>query len=277
MERLILQKLEEYGDSVVEGNKEKKNKEKKKPQPNKIRTEIKTSQPVTVSNTVLSKGQKKKRKKRRKKEASVVSDNENVHSDSGPQLSGHERRLQEMTKQLGLDEFKLEIERKETKKDEEERKKKDGPEVVVFTSHRSKKSKKEQKAETGGLPEGPDFDMRQARFDVQKFGIKGFQGNQKEEAMTALLIKLGAKPPKNKYLNYKDYQEKRKQQMMDEKQKREMDRKLGYKIPKANRGKKRPRDRNDIGYVDGQVGMWKSGVQIVKKDDLKGFKKAKLK
>lgn len=42
-------------------------------------------------------------------------------------------------------------------------------------------------------PENPEFNLEQARFEVQKFGIKGFQGNQREEAMTALLIKLGAK------------------------------------------------------------------------------------
>lgn len=39
----------------------------------------------------------------------------------------------------------------------------------------------------------PEFDLKKARFEVQKYGIKGFQGNQKDEAMTSFLIKLGAK------------------------------------------------------------------------------------
>ena len=39
----------------------------------------------------------------------------------------------------------------------------------------------------------PEFDLRQARFEVRKFGIKGFQGDKKEEAMTSLLVRLGAK------------------------------------------------------------------------------------
>lgn len=43
------------------------------------------------------------------------------------------------------------------------------------------------------VPSVPEFDFEQARFEVRKFGIKGFHGNEKEEAMTSLLIKLGAK------------------------------------------------------------------------------------
>lgn len=40
----------------------------------------------------------------------------------------------------------------------------------------------------------------------------------------------------------------------------------------------RKRDRNDVGgYVDGQVGTYKHGVQFVQKTDLKGFDKKKRK
>ena len=39
----------------------------------------------------------------------------------------------------------------------------------------------------------PDFDLRQARYDVRKFGIKGFDEMKKDEAMTSLLVSLGAK------------------------------------------------------------------------------------
>lgn len=37
------------------------------------------------------------------------------------------------------------------------------------------------------------IDLKQARFEVRKLGIKGFKGEQKEEAMTSLLLRLGAK------------------------------------------------------------------------------------
>ena len=43
------------------------------------------------------------------------------------------------------------------------------------------------------LSDNPEFDLKQARFEVRKFGIKGFEGDKKEEAMTSLLIRLGAK------------------------------------------------------------------------------------
>ena len=39
----------------------------------------------------------------------------------------------------------------------------------------------------------------------------------------------------------------------------------------------RKRDKNDVGVVDGQAGRWKSGVQFVKKNDLKGFRMSKIK
>lgn len=32
---------------------------------------------------------------------------------------------------------------------------------------------------------------------------------------------------------------------------------------------RRQRDKNDIGFLDGQVGEYKSGVQVLRKDDLK--------
>ena len=38
-----------------------------------------------------------------------------------------------------------------------------------------------------------EFDMNRARYEVRKFGIKGFQGSKKDEAMVALLVQLGAK------------------------------------------------------------------------------------
>jgi len=39
----------------------------------------------------------------------------------------------------------------------------------------------------------------------------------------------------------------------------------------------RKRDINYVGHLDGQVGRWKSGVQIVKKDNIRGIKKSKIK
>ncbi|XP_065081782.1 uncharacterized protein C1orf131 homolog [Ochlerotatus camptorhynchus] len=54
------------------------------------------------------------------------------------------------------------------------------------------------------------FDISSARKEVINFGISGFDSNTKHEAKVALAIKLGAKPPKNKYRNYKEILEERK-------------------------------------------------------------------
>lgn len=34
----------------------------------------------------------------------------------------------------------------------------------------------------------------------------------------------------------------------------------------------RPRDKNDVGNVDGQVGKYRKGVQFVRKQEVKGIK-----
>ena len=101
----------------------------------------------------------------------------------------------------------------------------------MFTSH--KKKHREDSNRGRSSSDNPEFDLKQARFEVRKYGIKGFKGDKKEEAMTSLLIRLGTKPPKNKCHNYMEYQEMRKKDMAAEKGKRELDRELGYKIPKA--------------------------------------------
>lgn len=153
------------------------------------------------------------------------------------------------------------------------------PEVVVFAEPGKKRKKDNVQSESKELTykndnddeDKPEFDLKRARFEVRKFGIKGFHGDQKKEAMTALLVKLGAKPPKNKYHNYKEYQDIRKKEMETQKDKREIDRGLGYKT--TNRNKNRKREKNDVGFVDGQVGKYKSGVQFVRKNDLIGFEK----
>jgi hypothetical protein len=53
--------------------------------------------------------------------------------------------------------------------------------------------------------ETKEVDMKKVRYEVFKFGMSGFKPEKKEEVKVALAIKLGAKPPKNKGYNYKEY------------------------------------------------------------------------
>lgn len=48
------------------------------------------------------------------------------------------------------------------------------------------------------------FDIKRAKHEVLQFGTSGLESKDKEVAKIALAVKLGAKPPKNKYKNYKD-------------------------------------------------------------------------
>jgi len=60
--------------------------------------------------------------------------------------------------------------------------------------------------------EGPELDLKKAKFDIIKFGFNSMKGLAKEDAETAFAISLGAKPPKKSFVNYKDLQESNKQE-----------------------------------------------------------------
>ncbi|KAI0239592.1 hypothetical protein LSAT2_009678 [Lamellibrachia satsuma] len=94
----------------------------------------------------------------------------------------------------------------------------------------------------------------------------------REGATVAMLMKLGAKAPKKQYINYKLLLESKKQKTAEEERlKSEADHTSGHKASAASSKKKRSsakKDRNDIGYIDGQVGRYKGGVQLVSQSDL---------
>jgi hypothetical protein len=64
--------------------------------------------------------------------------------------------------------------------------------------------------------EKKEMDMKKVRYEVFKFGMSGFKAEKKEEVKVALAIKLGAKPPKNKYCNYKEYKHKKEMQLKEQ-------------------------------------------------------------
>lgn len=87
--------------------------------------------------------------------------------------------------------------------------------AVVYETHKSKKRTAAKATTTMlGTNNGKDdddvFDMRKARYEVFNFGISGYDFKDQQKAKIALAVKLGAKPPKNAYTNYKDLQLERK-------------------------------------------------------------------
>lgn len=272
----LLKRLDAYGESVMD-NKDYEDRVKRA---RKFKKRKMVSEDEGESSENVTK-RKKRKKKKLAKENERSSNGKNEAEVEQPKFTGKEKRKQELKEKLGLDDMYTGLEKCQDLKEKEEMTSSDSK-VVVYQRPKSKK-KEEKKMDSGENSEetsGSVIDLKSARLDVQKFGIKGFSEDKKDTAMEALLVKLGAKPKKNKAYNYKEYQEIVKRQKVEEREKRELDRKLGYKVKKKIMARKK--DRNDVGRVDGQVGKYKHGVQFVTKKDLQpggkpGKKKRKKK
>lgn len=272
----LLKRLDAYGESVMD-NKDYEDRVKRA---RKFKKRKMVSEDEGESSENVTK-RKKRKKKKLAKENERSSNGKNEAEVEQPKFTGKEKRKQELKEKLGLADMDTGLEKCPDLKEKEEMTSSDSK-VVVYQRPKSKK-KEEKKMDSGENSEetsGSVIDLKSARLDVQKFGIKGFSEDKKDTAMEALLVKLGAKPKKNKAYNYKEYQEIVKRQKVEEREKRELDRKLGYKVKKKIMARKK--DRNDVGRVDGQVGKYKHGVQFVTKKDLQpggkpGKKKRKKK
>lgn len=83
--------------------------------------------------------------------------------------------------------------------------------ATVFESHKSKAKtssgpnlKRGAASSSGTLVPTNEFDMKRAKNEVFHFGVSGFDRDDKQAAKLALAVRLGAKPPKNSYRNYKE-------------------------------------------------------------------------
>jgi len=92
------------------------------------------------------------------------------------------------------------------------------PEIVTFIDHK-KRSKSTQnrgseqsvlsESQNNRKPSSKEISMKQARFEVFKFGVSGLDKKSQEEANTALAVRLGAKPARSKGVEYKQLKEDR--------------------------------------------------------------------
>ena len=74
-----------------------------------------------------------------------------------------------------------------------------------------------------------EVSMKQARWDVFKFGVRGLDKEGQHEARVALALKLGAKPEKNKCLPYADYKAKQMIKKDADRAQKEMERLTGMR------------------------------------------------
>ena len=69
-------------------------------------------------------------------------------------------------------------------------------ETIVFSDPAKRKKKKKNNETVESVAEKSsisEFDLEKARFDVHKFGMKGFEKSKYEDARVALAVSLGAK------------------------------------------------------------------------------------
>lgn len=94
--------------------------------------------------------------------------------------------------------------------------------AVVFEAHKSKQKSGVRRTNDSNKSKSKNeddaLDMKRVRHEVFNFGISGYNFQDQQKAKIALAVKLGAKPPKNKYQNYKELQEAKKQAKEKEKE-----------------------------------------------------------
>ncbi|CAG9865185.1 unnamed protein product [Phyllotreta striolata] len=128
-------------------------------------------------------------------------------------------------------------------------------EAVVYESYKKKKSENSvmrnlEKPITNDKKDGGELNMRHTKNEIVKLAMSGLDPEQKEQAKINLLVKLGAKPPKNKNKNYKQLQIERKKSK-EEESKRESFLQLGKnKVGKSTAkgksfDKKRKKNKGD--------------------------------
>ncbi|GLH06177.1 hypothetical protein R5R35_010185 [Gryllus longicercus] len=85
-------------------------------------------------------------------------------------------------------------------------------ECVKFESYKSNKKIEEKKTGKKQPTRTREIDVNKVTHEVVKFGIAGMKPEERRKAKETLLIKLGAKPPKREYMNYKNLMQKNREE-----------------------------------------------------------------
>ncbi|XP_050052315.1 uncharacterized protein [Dermacentor andersoni] len=119
--------------------------------------------------------------------------------------------------------------------------------VVVFKDPTKRKANKHQLEEKNTCSDthcdANEISFKKARHDVLKFGIQGLEKPKQEEAKIALAVQLGAKPPKNNYLNYKELITDRKDKKVKEREERILNARMGLKPKRQGNVRQRKTSR----------------------------------
>ena len=160
------------------------------------------------------------------------------------------------------------------------------PEIVTFVDHKKRNKSKSSEIHDIVTKEikvhnGKEVSLKQARFEVFKFGVSGMDKKSQEEANTALALRLGAKPGKNKCVEYKQLKEERLQEKEDKKVQEEERKQSLQGVRKSskngltskkseNKTKKKRGSKSDF-----KVGSFDGGMLKLSQKDLSSIKSKK--
>ncbi|KFM70109.1 hypothetical protein X975_04970, partial [Stegodyphus mimosarum] len=69
------------------------------------------------------------------------------------------------------------------------------------------------------------FNYTKARYEVMRFGLSGFEKEKQIKTKVAMAIRLGAKPPRKEYKNYKVLMQEKLQKKLEEKERKKKEEK----------------------------------------------------
>ncbi|XP_071964941.1 40S small subunit processome assembly factor 1-like [Antedon mediterranea] len=242
---LILKRLNAYGDSLLEDNSSRVNK-------------------MIRKKNAVEMDKRNGSKKRKKKRSTTMTTND---------LLKEKHKFTDFDKEIKM--FKESEDFKKKKKRKKKVKTQKEVEVIVFND--PSKRKRTQDEDTVAMNSNTAImSLKKAKIDVHQFGLSGFDYEDKEKMELQRAIRLGAQAPKKEYMNYKQLIETRKKERETETSQKEINRKLGIKVKKKpekivlkNKGFwVDPTQQRGV-YIDGQVGKFTRGMQIVSKKDLK--------
>jgi len=177
------------------------------------------------------------------------------------------------------------------------------PEVVTFKDPRKrsvnkvsdKSNTKESDKSIEKIKDIDEISMKEARWDVYKFGTRGLDKKGQHDARVALAISLGAKPEKNKCMPYEQYKEQQRIEKENNKKELEMKKVAGLlkaskrshkslkkagtsqsqiKSSKSQNTKshKKSKRSSDSGGIQTKVGKFDGGMLKLSKKDIERIK-----
>uniref|UniRef100_A0A8C8VWP6 RIKEN cDNA 2810004N23 gene n=1 Tax=Peromyscus maniculatus bairdii TaxID=230844 RepID=A0A8C8VWP6_PERMB len=162
-------------------------------------------------------------------------------------------------------------------------------EVVEFQSKSKKRKPKSDQEEhaknkTRALEKDlgiQEFNLEKARLEVHRFGITGYGKGKERVLERERAIMLGAKPPKNSYVNYKVLQKQIKEKKAALEEEKRVARDTDIFKRKKRKGQEDRRSKKSAPSIlsngrVGQVGKFRNGTLILSPTDIKKINSSRV-